>query len=1119
MSGVSVAIDQRESPRAFLDEVYRSLGYEEGTLLKAGICPDAETDEEWLDKGDWLALAHKVGAEKVFFVESDPALVFCVLQNGLEDEQVLLEKFRRVWCMSRPQLLFVALPGELRLYRLDRPPTREVEVLREKRQIELVRSVAEVARKLQDYRREEIESGRLCHDDRFGGIDQRADRQLIQDLKTVRKQLLVAGLEAKYAHALIGRSIFIRYLEDRRVIDPEYFEKIAKKNPAWQEKLSREPVRPDLAPGSEKRRYYRVLMDKEFTYALFQQLADDFNGDMFPKDEEEEKKVRNTHLKLLHDFLLGDTNQGQPHLFLWAYDFEIIPIELISSIYEEFYHKENIYHPGVNKGSRRQDDIKTHYTPSVLVEYMLANILPGERLARKPRMLDPACGSGIFLVESFRRIVRYHVQQHGEMIRPDILRQILREQIRGIEINEEAVHVAAFSLYLALLHYQEPPDIRTKRLPHLIYQENQSEDEDHYHVLFNKNAFALIGEEREQIEKTLSMSSRYKGRAEHEKLYHSQAKMPLKLHSFDIITGNPPWGFEQGSTNEIREAQEQAKLWCKYFDWSIGYKEPSQTFIARSLSLLAFGGECGLLVPTGVFLKHHERSEEFRLRWLEATTIKTVVNFTHVRHAFFNMDANAPFAFVHFVALPAPPDHWVRYWSVKKTEIVDKTQAIVLGQPDIRQVKQLDLAYNDFLWKVYWWGNHRDAELIKTLHLNRVLDELAQMRGWPEPGRGFQAASPTYRNYPSRWLKDYQVLPADDLQRYGPIDPSLLTAAPEEVTRLPSSNRIQSGWRLLIGQGITERSGINGRVEARLEDQPYAFNSSIHGLNVDNAEDWERKVLIGILWSSLARYYYFMIGSSWGTWHHQLHLEEAMSLPVRFPRNPELRDEIVNLVNTLMNWPVSWRQDPLALLLEVGPLERNLDDAIFRLYGLSEAERDLVLDFCEVNLEFFYRHRSSYAARTLQQYPLVSQGTISVLPAERTQEEGLEGYLYAFLQMWNRELAPEGEFSWRVLRPSHVPMIAVIFTSQELGDALPVIIATDDEEWREALKRCGDALKQPVSRRIYIDSMVRAVTDTEIYIIKRDERRLWTRSMAREDAEATLVQLMRLQEETMRETV
>ena len=905
--------------------------------------------------------------------------------------------------MARPLYLFIALPGELRVYRLDLPPARDAKTLRERRQVELVQHVAEVAEKLQAFRREQLELGHLPADKYFGGIDQRADRRLIQDLKAVREELLDTGLTPRYAHALIGRSIFIRYLEDRSIIDEAYFlERVAKDNLLWQKALLSELDQPDTAPGNEKRRYYRILSDKNFTFALFRQLGVDFNGDMFPNVDEDEKHVKKEHLELLQGFLLGDTDRWQRTLFLWAYDFEIIPIELISSIYEEFYHRENTYRIDNKKiamQSKKQDDIKTHYTPSVLVEHVLSHLLLKERLATKPTILDPACGSGIFLVESFRRIVRYHVQQRrGKMLSPEELRQILKEQIKGIEINEEAIHIAAFSLYLALLHYQEPPTIRTKRLPNLIYREDLAEDENHYHVLFKNNTFALVHEEREQAKETLSASIRYKGRAEHEKLYNSQEVLPIYLHSFDIITGNPPWGFAKGETQEIREAQEQAKRWCEYFDWSIGYKEPSQEFIARSLSLLKPGGECGLLVSTGIFLKHHDKSKAFRERWLEETTIKIVVNFAHVRHEFFNADA--PFAFVHFVANPAPLDHWVHYWSAKKTEIVNKAQTVILTQPDIRQVKQLDLACNDFLWKIYWWGNHRDASLIKALRLDRTIGELAQMRDWPEPGRGFQAASLTYRNYPSDWLRNYQVLPADDLQRYGPIDPSLLTPAPEEVTRLPSSNRIQSGWRLLIRQGITERADINGRVEARLEDQPYAFNSSIHGVNVDNAEDWERKVLIGIIWSSLARYYDFMTVSSWGTWHHQLHLEEAMSLPVRFPKEGKLREEIVETVNTLMNLSV---QGFVVgdILQATDLLEQRLDNAIFDLYQLSESERDLVLDLSEVNLEFLYRDIKSNAASPVEHFPPSPQGIIKDLPAERRRERGLEGYLYAFLKTWN----------------------------------------------------------------------------------------------------------------------
>ncbi|MEO8970287.1 MAG: DNA methyltransferase, partial [Ktedonobacteraceae bacterium] len=487
MSPVQQELNQRESPQALLIEAYESLGYTEGipgSLLNATDRPLPGTEEEkaWLDKGDWLALAYKVGAEKVFFVRNDPVFVFCALQHGAEDENLLLETFRRVWCMSRPRFLFVAIPGELRVYRLDRPPAKNAETLRKEHQIELVTSIAEIAEKLKRYSREQVETGRLFADERFGGIDQRADKRLIQDLKRVREALLDAGLEPVYAHALIGRSIFIRYLEDRGIIDEKYFiDKVVKDNANWLEKLLQPLPLLDVASGSDMRRYNRILPDKSFTYALFRQLIIDFNGDMFPDIEGEEKKVTKEHLKLLQGFLLGHTNKNQPPLFLWAYDFQIIPIELISSIYEEFYHKQNSYHhSGIKKQNGRntkQDDKKTHYTPGVLVEYVLSNLLPEERLATNPRILDPACGSGIFLVESFRRIVRYWVQQQrGEMLFPEALHKILKEQIRGIEINEEAVHVAAFSLYLALLHYQEPPAIRTRKLPNLIYRQGQPED-------------------------------------------------------------------------------------------------------------------------------------------------------------------------------------------------------------------------------------------------------------------------------------------------------------------------------------------------------------------------------------------------------------------------------------------------------------------------------------------------------------------------------------------------------------------------------------------------------------------------------------------------------------------
>lgn len=385
MSSVLPMFDKQESPLSFLEEAYQSLGYKDGTLLDAVNYPDPLTKEgkEWLEKGDWLTLAYKAGADKVFFVENDPVLVFSAFEDTPSEEQ-LLNRFRRIWCMARSQCLFIALPGEPRVYKLNKLPAQDIEVLRKTSELAIVRKVSDVAEKLQEYNRERVESRQLFADERFGTLDQRADKRLIQDLKAVRQSLLKKGLEPQYAHALIGRSIFIRYLEDRSVLLPQYFEQVASQNPIWKEILSQAQEKPILSTSGESRRYYRVLQNKEFTYALFRQLSTNFNGDMFPKVDEEENRVDEDHLKLIRNLLLGDSDEKEPSLFFWAYDFEIIPIELISSIYEEFYHKSNVYRPNTKK----QDDKGTHYTPSVLVEHVLSQVMSEECLISDPKILD-----------------------------------------------------------------------------------------------------------------------------------------------------------------------------------------------------------------------------------------------------------------------------------------------------------------------------------------------------------------------------------------------------------------------------------------------------------------------------------------------------------------------------------------------------------------------------------------------------------------------------------------------------------------------------------------------------------------------------------------------------------
>jgi len=429
--------------------------------------------------------------------------------------------------------------------------------------------------------------------------------------------------------------------------------------------------------------YTRVLTNKAFTYELFGHLSKDFNGDMFPVNPEEHRIVTEKHLRMLRSFLLGGQDEK---LFFFAYRFDIIPIELISSIYEKFY--------SINPKKKRDEG--SYYTPSALVDFVLSQTLSDDLLAKKPRVLDPACGSGIFLVETFRRMIRHQVVEKKRRLTPEELRTILREQIRGIDINPEAIRVAAFSLYLAMLHYLEPPDIlQNKKLPSLTYGPviGKKDSEKHFDILVAEDAFC--------IEETVADEA---------------VRQRFASGCADIVVGNPPWGAPKAEEEEQLRS-DGGTGWCKERELSVGYKERSETFTHRTMDFLRDGGRAGLLLSTGVFFKRHENTRQFREQWLSKTTLCKVVNFAAVRDAFFRGVTDeggsgndngssaegsiAPFAAVMFDKKTPEADSCFMYWSAKETAFVKRVQAVVLNHADLRLARQTDFLENDSLWKIY----------------------------------------------------------------------------------------------------------------------------------------------------------------------------------------------------------------------------------------------------------------------------------------------------------------------------------------------------------------------------------------------------------------------------------
>jgi hypothetical protein len=1078
-----------------LKAAYKDLAFDQGALTFAAPSPQAAAAEHWVDRGDWQALAAQVGAESIFFVDRDPVIVFAKAEDSSAEH--LRALYERIWCMSRPQLLFLASPGRLSAFDLTKPPPKPDEALDgRERLIAVANSIAEVQTKLAAYHRECVETGAVFGDDRFRNSLDRSDRALIRDLKTVRQQLAALPArrgtkspELRHLHSLLGRAIFIRYLEDREILLPAYFEKVAERRKEWRKLLAQAPSAPALQPRFAELRFLRVLQDKEFTYALFDQLAHDFNGDTFPIDQDERDRIQQEHLDKLRGFLLGSTSQ-QEELFFFAYRFDVIPIELISTIYEEFY----------NERTGKDRNQGSHYTPPALVEFVLAHTLTPQVLAKKPRVVDPACGSGIFLVESFRRMVRYLcAEQNGKRVSRPQLRKILREQIAGIDINEEAVRVAAFSLYLAFLHYQEPREINEeRRLPYLKWvsedergrREKQMSGSLFFDVLLHANSFDVMNDKC-----PAEVAARF-GPA-----------------SATVVVGNPPWGSPRKDDPEGQSAMAAIKEWCKPAKGRpLGDNELSQAFIHLTQALLKDGGKAGLLVSSGVFFKHHDKSREFRRVWLNSAKLEHVVNFAHVRHIFFSgvqreAKGISPFVSVVFekTQRAAPVDSRFQYWSAKRTAVVENTRSVILNRGDMHWLSQRDSLANEKLWKIYWWGGHRDEALIRVIERFPALEDLPKHCPRLElaPGQGFKEAN---KSQPADWLEKYRELPPANFHRYGPIDTRQLADVPKMVERR-GVEEVYRGRRLLIARGIRE----GGAITARFETKNYCFRNSIQGVRFKGLEPWQELVITAIYWSSLARYYYFTTAGSWGLWHDEIHLENVKRMPIRFPTERPLRDRIVGVVEELQKLDLK----PHGLELGGGgashrlpELEAELDAAVFDLYELTPAQRDLIHEMCMLGLDLFYRKRDSDALREIAQ-PKQNIGTLADVARSKN---GLSAYLRIFLKTWNA--APEAELVWRVLSPpSRAPLLAVSFTTHYKTTSPAKAVDDDAEAWRSVLARLAPVSRvQGQSSRIFIDTFFRHVSDSEVLFIKRNEQRFWTRTAAREDAESTLVHLMNQQD-------
>ena len=392
---------------------------------------------------------------------------------------------------------------------------------------------------------------------------------------------------------IIDRIIFLRVAEDRGVENYG-----------------------DLREACSGENYYQNIVE------IFKKSDGKYNSGIFDfsKDKITDKiKVDNKVIKeIINDLYYPKS----------PYEFSVISVEIIGNAYEQFLGKTitiGANHAKSGQTPRAKIELKpevrkaggVYYTPEYIVDYIVENTV-GEKIKNKKpdeiakiKIVDPACGSGSFLLGAYKYLLNYHREYYSKQGKKKFLgskedaitedgelalwvkKQILINNIFGVDIDSNAVEVTKLSLLLKCMEGETPASIMN----------NQS--------LFNERALPSL-DENIKCGNSLIGNDFYSGGDSLNIDIETQYKINcfdwerefpsiFKSGGFDIVIGNPPYGAELMDI-------ERNYLERKY---NLSNTNTAALFIGLSKHLLKDKGVNGFIIPKSfIYASNWESSRE-----------------------------------------------------------------------------------------------------------------------------------------------------------------------------------------------------------------------------------------------------------------------------------------------------------------------------------------------------------------------------------------------------------------------------------------------------------------------------------------------------------------------------
>lgn len=682
---------------------------------------------------------------------------------------------------------------------------------------------------------------------------------------------------------LIGRLLYVFFLRDRGLLPDEW---LLSKN-----------IDIQFSQNGER-------WSKKALWNLFSEIDDIFNGGIFNISPEDWSAIDEDHIDDLRQVMRhhATVHASALQLGFLNFDYSSLRTETLSSIYERFLAR---------KGGNAQETYGAYYTPAFVADYMLDRVEEHIRLSPGTRVLDGACGSGVFLVGAFRRMVEARLEGTQKRTLPlNELTNILLDNIRGIELDPEAAQVTAFSLYLTLIDYvsdDEIEKVRNRKAGRKLFP-------------------CLIGENR-IIQANL----------------FDNKSTRAEFRNIDVVVGNPPWGSidKLADCKPVQKYYEENK---KHFP--VGKKQAAELFVWRLMNdFVKDSGFACLLIPGKSFL--NSDAFAFRRRIAEEFVAAGVTNLAHLRYRIFTRAKHAPAVLLLNKKKPKATQLCLVHTPTLASQMVAQDGqlfSITIDNSDLKWVRATEAISDDRAWqKAFIWSPADNALIdrlnalvsigrLSTIHDLRKKAGLQITQG---DGEGLTGVPNKYIVTPEKVRGASNTrLALDRKQRLTCIpglEASLFPKLPQEILDK------------LTGSYSAGFSGDVALIDRAFEivayiDHPVAYSSSFMGVHFSaqarrefDAHKRSRllKAIANYLTSEVGCYLTALLGRRYMVDRRQLEASDLEDFPI----------------------PVKEIDDPrIDALADARP--DNLSEVVGSLLRLSDTERATVSDFLEVRYGF-----------------------------------------------------------------------------------------------------------------------------------------------------------------------